>query len=168
MLFRSTASLSHAGGSGVVAVTTDPWCHWDVSSRASWVQVTETTGGQGSGSAWFSVDSNAGDARAGTLVIAGQSLVIDQAQPPSTGGSGEITWSIPPDADRVGQCPGNCGAGCGTFFNPCGGSHYWEHQLVTEPQYVGDDWEPVCTESSSWFVVRPRYTAVAQIGRAHV
>lgn len=161
-LSASTASLSHAGGGGVVTVTTDPWCQWGSISRASWVQVTETTGGQGSGSVWFSVDANSGDVRSGTLVVAGQALVIDQAAPPSTAAGDQITWSIPPDADRVGQCPGNCGAGCGTFFNPCGGSHYWEHQLVTEPQYVGDDWEPVCTESSSWIVVRPRYTAVAR------
>jgi hypothetical protein len=34
--------------------------------------------------------------------------------------------------------------------------------LLSAPQYVGDDWEPVCTESSSWFVVRPRYTVLAR------
>ena len=34
--------------------------------------------------------------------------------------------------------------------------------MISEPHYVGDDWEPVCSGSSSWFVVKPRYTAVAR------
>jgi hypothetical protein len=42
------------------------------------------------------------------------------------------------DAPQLGQCFGNCGAGCSDAWNPgCGGSQYWELQLLSEPQLTG-------------------------------
>ncbi len=158
----STANVSYAGGSGAVSVSTTSGCQWGVLSHTDWIHVTDSSGPTGSGNVWYSVDGNSGAARAGTLVVAGQTLTISQGEPPSSPNASEITWVSQPDPERVGQCAGNCGAGCGTFFNPCGGPHYWEHTLLGEPQYVGDDWEPVCTDSSSWFVVTPRYTVLAR------
>lgn len=162
-LSSTSASLAYAGGSGSVGVVTTGDCAWDVVSHTDWIHVTESSGPTGNGSVWFSVDANSGGARAGTLVIAGQAFTVSQSEPPSTGNPSEITWSsAEPDPSRVGQCEGNCGAGCGTFFNPCGGPHYWERIILSTPQYVGDDWEPVCSNGSSWFVVKPRYTALAR------
>jgi hypothetical protein len=161
-LSSQSASVSYAGGNGAVSLSTDGACQWSVVSHTDWIHVTETSGPVGSGQVWYAVDANAGPARAGTLVIGGQTFTIAQGEPPVTASADEITWAIPPDPDRVGQCEGNCGAGCGTFFNPCGGPHYWEHTLLSPPQYAGDDWEPVCGDSTSWFVVRPRYTALAR------
>ena len=161
-LSSGEAQVSHVGGGGSVAVTTTGGCEWEAVSRTGWLHVTESTSGGETGVAWFSVDANSGSERAGTLVVAGQTFTITQSGPPFNVSASDISWVIQPDPDRVDNCFGNCGAGCGTFFNPCGGPHYWEHSVVSAPQYVGDDWEPVCNGGSSWFVVRPRYTAVAR------
>jgi len=158
----SSATVSYAGANGAVGVWTTEDCQWSVTSHTEWIHVTDSPGSFGNGNVWYSVDGNAGSARAGTLVIAGQILTISQDEPPLNPNAADISWVTSPDAERVGDCAGNCGAGCGTFFNPCGGPHYWEHTLLSEPQYVGDDWEAVCTDSSSWFVIKPRYTAVAR------
>ncbi|MEQ1759463.1 MAG: BACON domain-containing carbohydrate-binding protein [Vicinamibacterales bacterium] len=160
-LSATAETASHAGGSGVLSVATSPGCEWSVVSHTEWVRVIETSG-PGNGSVWYRVEPNSGSERAGTLVVAGQTYTLTQAAPPVTADPNAVTWHLPPDDQRVGECAGNCGAGCGTFFNPCGGPHYWEHTVLSTPQYVGDDWEPVCTESSSWFVVRPKFVARAR------
>lgn len=42
------------------------------------------------------------------------------------------------NAPELGQCFGNCGAGCSDAWNPgCGGNQYWELQILTEPQPTG-------------------------------
>ncbi len=162
-LSTSGVTLSHAGGTAAVGVTTAPGCPWDIDVRTSWARIVQRTGPAGGGTVWLAVDANTGEStRLGTLVIAGQSLTLTQAAPPVTVSADAITWHVTANPDRVGQCEGNCGAGCGTFFNPCGGPHYWEHRVLSPPQYVGDDWEPVCANGSEWIAVRPRYTALAR------
>ncbi len=161
-LSTASAVVSYAGGSGAFAVETAAGCEWEVVSHTDWLHVTETSASAGNGSVWFSVDGNAASERAGTLVVAGQVFTVSQGSAPVSASAGDITWITPPDDKRVGDCDGNCGAGCSTFFNPCGGPHYWEREVLTAPQYVGDDWEPVCGDSSSWFVVRPRFTALVR------
>lgn len=161
-LSASSAALSYAGGSGAFAVETAGGCEWEVVSHTGWLHVTETSASAGNGNVWFSVDGNSGSERAGTLVVGGQVFTVSQGSAPVSAPVGDITWTTPPDEKRVGDCNGNCGAGCSTFFNPCGGPHYWERNVLSAPQYVGDDWEPVCGDSSSWFVVRPRFTALVR------
>lgn len=156
-------SVSHAGGSSSVAIFTGAGCAWVIDERTSWIHVVEQTPGNGPGTVWFSVEANPEEStRRGTLVVAGQPFTITQAPPPTTVSASAVTWEVAADPARVGQCEGNCGAGCGTFFNPCGGPHYWEHQVLGTPQYVGDDWEPVCSNGSAWIAVRPRFTALAR------
>ena len=42
------------------------------------------------------------------------------------------------DAPQLGQCFGNCGAGCSDAWNPgCGGNQYWELQVLSEPVPLG-------------------------------
>lgn len=51
-----------------------------------------------------------------------------------------VIWTSGPDrnASALGDCVGNCGAGCSDRFNPgCGGNQYWELQLLTDPQSTG-------------------------------
>ncbi len=51
-----------------------------------------------------------------------------------------VTWYGVPDGSEVDDCPGNCGAGCSSTFNPCGGSaQYWESQIVSGPTLVADN-----------------------------
>jgi hypothetical protein len=73
-----------------------------------------------------------------------------------------INWVyIPPDGQRVGECYGNCGAGCGGFPNPCapGGDH-WQNLVPTSlpvPDIVAG--EPHCNGGFGWISWWQRYTA---------
>src|SRR5712691_5400028 len=50
---------------------------------------------------------------------------------------GGIRWLTSPDGSNVGDCFGNCGAGCGDAWNPCGGrSQFWELQIVSDPDEI--------------------------------
>ncbi|MEQ1573721.1 MAG: BACON domain-containing carbohydrate-binding protein, partial [Vicinamibacterales bacterium] len=162
-LSDSSTSVAHVGGSGVVSLRTGSACRWEAVSRSSWIRITDVTSGSGPANIWFSVDASDGNARAGTVVVGGQIFTVSQAARPASADASEITWLTPaPDPGKVDDCFGNCGAGCGTFFNPCGGEHYWSREQLSAPQYVGDDWLPVCAGAGSWFEVRARYTAVAR------
>jgi hypothetical protein len=120
------------GGSGGVAVTTAPGCTWTASTNAEWL-VPMTTRGTGPGQASFTVASNAGPARSGSLMVAGQALAISQASlctwgiaPPSTvlpasGGNGNVlvivggacTWTAASDVDWITLTSGASGTGNG-------------------------------------------------------
>jgi len=56
-----------------------------------------------------------------------------------------IDWRYP-DGDSVGQnCHGNCGAGCGDAWNPCGGrQQYWVQEMLGDPQFSGLDYYTTC------------------------
>lgn len=161
-LSDSAAAMPHVGGRVAVGLTTEPGCAWDVVLNSSWLHVAEATPPIGFGTVWFDVESNAEGERVATIAIGGQLFTLTQAALPTLVAAGEIRWASVPDPERAGQCWGNCGAGCGTFANPCGGEHRWEHELLTEPTYVGDDWIPMCAGDASWWEVRPRYTALAR------
>lgn len=76
-----------------------------------------------------------------------------------------INWVyMPPDAHRVGECYGNCGAGCGGFPNPCAsGGDYWQNLVpagVAVPDIVAG--EPHCNGGFGWITWWQRYTAKAR------
>jgi len=49
------------------------------------------------------------------------------------------------DGDRVDNCPGNCGRGCGGFPSVCGGSQYWTAEIIGPTEELGPSWwEAVC------------------------
>jgi hypothetical protein len=79
------ASVGAGGGSGSVAVTTSSGCGWTASSNSNWLSVTSGTSGNGSGNVQYSVASNAGGARTGTITIAGRVFTITQSPGTSTG-----------------------------------------------------------------------------------
>lgn len=91
----TSKSFSAAGGSGTVNVTTQAGCGWTASSSASWLTVTSGTSGSGSGTVRYSVASNSGVARKGTLTAAGIGVPISQAAPvPTFCGATEVTSQI--------------------------------------------------------------------------
>jgi hypothetical protein len=60
-------------------------------------------------------------------------------------------WYNNPNDAAVGDCYGNCGAGCSDAVNPCGGrTQYWELALTSSPSEIGGtEWtEQVCDESA--------------------
>lgn len=89
MLNSSSLYLLAAGGNGTVNVTANSNCSWTAVSNDQWITVN-SFGGQGNGSASFSVAANA-DAtiRTGSLTIAGQNFTITQA------GTGLMYYPLP-------------------------------------------------------------------------
>ena len=76
----TTFNMSGAGASATFTVTTGSGCSWTVSDQ--WIirhrDVTRRRQ-TGPGSVSFTVAENPGDTRTGTLTVAGQSVVINQA-----------------------------------------------------------------------------------------
>ena len=73
-----TGTISAAGGTATVRVTTISGCAWTATSSAPWL-IVRTGSGSGSGDVRFDVLSNDGPAREATITVAGQSTVITQA-----------------------------------------------------------------------------------------
>jgi len=78
-LSTTTFNLSGVGASATFTVTTGSGCSWTVTTNGSFVTVTSATTQSGPGSVSFTVAENPGDTRTGTLTIAGQNVVINQA-----------------------------------------------------------------------------------------
>ncbi len=79
-LTPTSQSLSVAGGTGSVTVTTGSACPWSSTSTAGWVSVTSGASGTGSGSVGFSADGNVGGTtRSGTITIGGQTFTVNEA-----------------------------------------------------------------------------------------
>jgi hypothetical protein len=67
------------GGPGSVTVTTAAGCTWTAVSQVPWISVTSGSSGSGDGTVQFLVEPNGtGAARAGTIVIAGQTFTVTQ------------------------------------------------------------------------------------------
>jgi hypothetical protein len=76
----TTFNISGAGATASLAVNTASGCAWTVTNNSSsFVTVTSPTSQSGAGTVNFSVTENPGDMRVGTLSVAGQNVVINQA-----------------------------------------------------------------------------------------
>ena len=64
---------------GTVTVTAAPDCAWSAASTTSWLSVTSGASVIGNGIVGFSVATNSGAQRSGTLTIGDQSFVVTQA-----------------------------------------------------------------------------------------
>ncbi len=87
-LTPTNANFSSAGGNGSVTITTGTGCGWNAVSNVLWISVNAPTSGNGNGSVSYTVFSNSGAARSGTLTIGGQTFTVNQAAP--------CTFSIAP------------------------------------------------------------------------
>ena len=119
-----------------VAVTSGANCSWTSTSNAPFLTVTSSAAAIGSGSVSIAVAANGGAARSGTLTIAGRTVSVSQAAPPScvtglslsnasfvaTGGtatatvaaSADCAWATTADAGFV-TVPAGARTGPGTF-----------------------------------------------------
>ena len=77
-LSGTSQSTSSAGGTFSFDVTAPPNCDFSTISSAGWITVTG--GGSGSGKIIFTVATNKGTARTGTLFIAGQTFTVNQSK----------------------------------------------------------------------------------------
>ncbi|HEY6804209.1 MAG TPA: M12 family metallo-peptidase [Pyrinomonadaceae bacterium] len=76
-LSPNSGSFGPAGGSNSFSVATSDTCGWSAVSNAAWI--TTASSGTGAGTVSYSVASNSGAARTGTITVAGQSFTITQS-----------------------------------------------------------------------------------------
>lgn len=67
------------GTTVAVAVNASSGCSWTATSADSWIHVTEGSSGTGNGTVVFVIDKNTGEARKGTLTIAGVMVTVNQS-----------------------------------------------------------------------------------------
>lgn len=72
-------ALDAGGGSETITITTLAGCSWVASSSVPWIAISEGATGSGSGRVVLSVSPNAGTAREGGVVIAGQAWTVTQS-----------------------------------------------------------------------------------------
>jgi hypothetical protein len=75
----TTLNIAGAGGSASLSVNTGTGCAWTVSSSSTFISVSSATSQTGPGPVNFAVAENPGDTRTGTLLIAGQTVTVNQA-----------------------------------------------------------------------------------------
>jgi hypothetical protein len=77
-LSATSVSVGGGGGTSSITITTGSACSWTATSNAPFITVTSGGSGTGSGTVTFTVASNTGSVRTGTLTIAGQSVTVTQ------------------------------------------------------------------------------------------
>ena len=74
-----TQSFDAAGGTGNVSVQASGGCFWTAASNVTWISVTSGASGTGNGTVIYQVQPNlTGQARTGSLTIAGQTFSVGQ------------------------------------------------------------------------------------------
>ena len=71
--------VNAGGDAGGVTVATQSECGWTATTDVGWINLSSPIAGNGNGSVSFTVSSNGGDERAGSIIIAGQRSVVTQA-----------------------------------------------------------------------------------------
>ena len=75
----TAASMTSAGGSGVLTIATRSDCAWTARSMVPWVTISNAASGSGNATVGFIVAANTGAARVGTLDVSGQTFTVTQA-----------------------------------------------------------------------------------------
>jgi uncharacterized protein (TIGR03437 family) len=78
-LSLSGQAYQTAGGANTVNVNTQPGCAWTASSNAAWIGIAAIGNGSGSGPVSYTVATNSGLARTGTLTVAGLTFTVTQS-----------------------------------------------------------------------------------------
>lgn len=74
----TTFNLSGTGGTATLTVNTGSTCTWTVANVSSFISVTGVGSQTGPGNVSFAVGENPGDARVGTMTVAGQTVTVNQ------------------------------------------------------------------------------------------
>ncbi|MGA8582145.1 MAG: BACON domain-containing carbohydrate-binding protein [Bryobacteraceae bacterium] len=79
----ASVTLSSAGGTGTVQVTTGAGCPWSASSNVSWMTITNISATSGNGYVAYQVLANTSTARSGVLQIGPQSFTVTEQSVPA-------------------------------------------------------------------------------------
>jgi Putative binding domain, N-terminal/Viral BACON domain len=131
----SPPMMDAGGGSGSLAITTQPECAWEVSSTASWISGFTPASGQGTATVSFRVTANDGSStRDGMIVVNGEQARVSQRAPcryevvpgnqsvSASGGASSIniattsdcSWSAVSEASWIALSSSPSGSGNGT------------------------------------------------------
>ncbi|HUI57792.1 MAG TPA: protease pro-enzyme activation domain-containing protein [Bryobacteraceae bacterium] len=75
----NSQSFLAAGGNGTISVTASDGCAWGATSGLSWATITAGGNGSGNGTVTYQVAANTGQARSGSLTVAGLPFSVQQA-----------------------------------------------------------------------------------------
>ena len=108
---RTRDTVPATGGRLDVGVSAQAGCDWTARSEAPWISIVGGEAGRGAGTVAISVAPNPGaDARAGSVTIAGQSYLIEQAGavvggplPPQPPNNPECRFTVSPLTGSVGS-----------------------------------------------------------------
>ena len=98
-------SFEAGAATGTVAVTTAAGCPWTATSNDPWLAVTAGGSGSANGTVTYSVASNSGAARAGTISIGDQTFVVTQSSPTAA----LCQYSVAPTSTSIGAGGGTTG-----------------------------------------------------------
>ncbi len=73
-----SAAVAPSGVEFTISIVTTAGCSWTASSSAAFITAVGAATGSGNGTARFAVQSNTGDARQGTVSVAGRTLTVSQ------------------------------------------------------------------------------------------
>ena len=79
----TSQSVSADGGTATVMLTASSWCSWSASTTTPWLTITSGASGIGDATVTIAIAANAGAARNGTVVIAGQTFSVAQDAAPT-------------------------------------------------------------------------------------
>lgn len=97
-------SFASAGGAGnPITVTTGGACTWTARTSENWITVTGGASGTGNGTVNFTVATNTGAARTGTISIASQTFTVSQQPAP---GQTVCTYTIAPTSQPIAAAGG--------------------------------------------------------------
>jgi hypothetical protein len=77
-LSASTASVTSAGGTGSILLSTDQTCTWTAMSNVNWITLSPASG-SGAATIGYPVAANTGDVRTGSITIGSRVITISQS-----------------------------------------------------------------------------------------
>jgi hypothetical protein len=75
----TSVSVAAIGGPSALSVSSGTSCSWTAVSNVAWITITSGASGSGIGGVNYTVATNTGVARTGTLTVAGQTVTFSQA-----------------------------------------------------------------------------------------
>ena len=91
----ASVNVPFGGGSATATVTVRIGCAWTASSGASWIAVASGASGNGNGTVALQIAANGGDARSGTITVAGNTVTVNQGEAPCTFGVAPASMNVP-------------------------------------------------------------------------
>ena len=75
----NVSNLSGTGATGSFSVNAETGCNWSATSNSPWISVTSGTQGVGTGTVVFSVDTDPGVGRTGSISVGDQTFTVNQS-----------------------------------------------------------------------------------------